>query len=73
MYDEIFGAVGKLYLAEVEVDYIGIVAELGLLFALLGVGGDVVGADVLARDRGKEAAHYGHEADAAAVDHARLF
>lgn len=70
--DEIFGAVGKLYLAEVEVYYIGIVAEFGLFFLRLGVGGDIFGADIFARNCGKEAAHYSHKPHAAAVYDARL-
>ncbi len=74
MYYEKLRAIRKLYIAEVEIYYIRIVAENGILvFGGLRFGGYAVGSYILARNRRKEAAHYHHKSDAAGVDHARLF
>lgn len=56
---EKFGAVSKLNFAEVEVDYIRVVAEFRFLFGFDRLGRDV-GAHFFAREGSEEAAHYGH-------------
>ena len=75
MYNEKFGAVREFYIAQIEVDYIGVVAEKVVLAALSvgSFGGYGIGADILARNRREETAHYRHKPDAARVDDPRLF
>ena len=76
MYDKKFGAVRKFDIAQIEVDYVGIIAErrlVALRGAVLRLGGNGIGVDFLARDSHKETAHNGHKPDPARVHYARLF